>query len=90
MLVYDQPINRARPGRRAATRAPAGFDLFALFSVLWRRKGLITAAQAMFSAEAMIRPFRRHNTLNSANKSKPAGTRVAARLPGLALFIGWS
>jgi hypothetical protein len=38
----------------------------------------------------MIMALRRHNTLNSANRSNPAGVRVAARLPGLALFIGWS
>ena len=42
MLVYDQPINRTRSGRRTTTRAPSGFDLFALFSLLWRRKTLIT------------------------------------------------
>jgi len=54
MLVYDQPINRARPGRRAATRAPAGFDLFALFSVLWRRKGLIIASALIMACAAVI------------------------------------
>src|ERR1700759_608966 len=54
MLVYDQPINRSRPGRRAATRAPAGFDLFALFSLLWRRKTLIIASALITGAGAGV------------------------------------
>ncbi len=54
MLVYDQPINRSRPGRRAATRAPAGFDLFALFSLLWRRKTLIIASALITAAAAVV------------------------------------
>ncbi len=54
MLVYDQPINRTRPGRRAATRAPSGFDLFALFSLLWRRKTLIIASAFIAAAAAVI------------------------------------
>ena len=54
MLVYDQPINRTRPGRRAATRAPSGFDLFALFSLLWRRKTLIIASALIAAAAAVI------------------------------------
>src|SRR5215469_381139 len=54
MLVYDQPINRTRPGRRAATRAPSGFDLFALFTLLWRRKTLIIASALITAAAAVI------------------------------------
>jgi len=54
MLVYDQPINRTRPGRRAATRAPSGFDLFALFSLLWQRKTLIIASALIAAAAAVI------------------------------------
>jgi uncharacterized protein involved in exopolysaccharide biosynthesis/Mrp family chromosome partitioning ATPase len=54
MLVYDQPINRTRPGRRATTRAPSGFDLFALFSLLWRRKTLIIASALITAAAAVI------------------------------------
>src|ERR1700761_2289153 len=53
MLVYDQPINRTRTSRRMATRAPAGFDLFTLFSLLWRRKTLIIAS-AMIAAVAAV------------------------------------
>ena len=54
MLVYDQPINRARLGRRAATRATAGFDLFALFSVLWQRKGTIIVTALIAACAAVI------------------------------------
>ncbi|MBV9457704.1 MAG: hypothetical protein JO141_09355, partial [Bradyrhizobium sp.] len=53
MLVYDQPINRTRPGRRAAIRARSGFDLFALFSLLWRRKTLIIASALLAAAAAV-------------------------------------
>src|ERR1700741_3461318 len=54
MLVYDQPINRGRPGRRAATRTPAGFDLFALFGLLWQRKGMIIASALIAACGAVI------------------------------------
>ncbi len=54
MLVYDQPVNRGRPGRRAATRAPAGFDLFALFSLFWQRKGMIIASALIAACGAVI------------------------------------
>ena len=43
MLVYDQPINQARPEERAAPRAPKGFDLFELTDLLWQRKVTIAA-----------------------------------------------
>src|ERR1700761_5398087 len=54
MLVYDQPINRTRPSRRAATRAPSGFGLFALFTLLWRRKTAIIASALITAAAAVI------------------------------------
>jgi uncharacterized protein involved in exopolysaccharide biosynthesis/Mrp family chromosome partitioning ATPase len=54
MLVYDQPINRARPGRRAATRASSGFDLFALFGLLWQRKSMIIASALIMACAAVV------------------------------------
>ncbi len=54
MFVYDQPINRARPARRAATRAPSGFDLFALFSLLWRRKSIVIATALLAAFAAVV------------------------------------
>jgi uncharacterized protein involved in exopolysaccharide biosynthesis/Mrp family chromosome partitioning ATPase len=54
MLVYDQPINRARPGRRAPTRASADFDLFALFGLLWRRKSMIIASALIAACAAVV------------------------------------
>ena len=53
MLVYDQPINQAKSGERAATRAPSAFDLLSLFSALWRRKTMIAAA-ALIGACAAV------------------------------------
>src|ERR1700744_3910506 len=44
MLVFDQPIDQGKPGPRASTPASSGFDLFALFRLLWRRKTTIIAA----------------------------------------------
>jgi uncharacterized protein involved in exopolysaccharide biosynthesis/Mrp family chromosome partitioning ATPase len=44
MLVFDQPIDQGKPGARAATLASSGFDLFALFRLLWKRKVTIIAA----------------------------------------------
>lgn len=43
MLVYDQPINQAKPDRPAAPRREAGFSLFELCRLLWRRKKIIIA-----------------------------------------------
>jgi uncharacterized protein involved in exopolysaccharide biosynthesis/Mrp family chromosome partitioning ATPase len=54
MLVYDQPINGARPGRRAATRASPGFDLFALFILLWQRKTMIIASALITALAAVV------------------------------------
>ena len=44
MLVYDQPINQAKPGDRVTPRASRGFDLFELAGLLWQRKTTIAAA----------------------------------------------
>jgi uncharacterized protein involved in exopolysaccharide biosynthesis/Mrp family chromosome partitioning ATPase len=54
MLVYDQPIRRSRPGRRTSERAPSGFDLFALFGLLWQRKTLIIASALIAACAAVI------------------------------------
>src|ERR1700759_4275780 len=44
MLVFDQPIDQGKPGARATAPASSGFDLLALFRLLWRRKTTIAAA----------------------------------------------
>jgi uncharacterized protein involved in exopolysaccharide biosynthesis/Mrp family chromosome partitioning ATPase len=45
MLVYDQPINPAKPeDRPAPVRASAGFDLLELTRLLWQRKVMIVVA----------------------------------------------
>jgi uncharacterized protein involved in exopolysaccharide biosynthesis/Mrp family chromosome partitioning ATPase len=44
MLVFDQPIDQGKPGARATAPASSGFDLLALFRLLWRRKTTIVAA----------------------------------------------
>jgi len=44
MLVFDQPIDQGKPGARASSPASSGFDLLALFRLLWRRKTAIIAA----------------------------------------------
>src|SRR6185437_13720852 len=53
MLVYDQPINQAKPAGRAETRATSVFDLLALFELLWRRKVMIVAS-ALITACAAV------------------------------------
>jgi uncharacterized protein involved in exopolysaccharide biosynthesis/Mrp family chromosome partitioning ATPase len=53
MLVYDQPINQARPGERAETRASSGFDLFALFGLLWQRRSMIVASAFIMACVAV-------------------------------------
>ncbi|HLZ02378.1 MAG TPA: exopolysaccharide transport family protein [Bradyrhizobium sp.] len=54
MLVYDQPINQAKPDARAETRAASGFDLFALFELLWRRKLMIIASALITACAAVV------------------------------------
>lgn len=53
MLVYDQPINQAKPGEHAQTRSASVFDLLALFELLWRRKTTIIAS-ALITACAAV------------------------------------
>ena len=50
MLIYDQPIDRAKPETGpAATAAPAGFSVLDLVQLLWQRKVAIASA-ALISA----------------------------------------
>jgi uncharacterized protein involved in exopolysaccharide biosynthesis/Mrp family chromosome partitioning ATPase len=53
MLVYDRPINQATPDDRAVSRPQAGFSVFELARVLWRRKNAIVVA-ALISACAAV------------------------------------
>jgi polysaccharide biosynthesis transport protein len=54
MLVFDQPIDQGKPGARASTPASSGFDLFALFRLLWRRKITIAAAALGCAIAAVV------------------------------------
>jgi len=54
MLVFDQPINQGKSGARAATPASSGFDLLALFRLLWRRKATIIAAALVCAAATVV------------------------------------
>ena len=49
MLIYDQPIDRAKPEAGPATAAPAGFSVLDLAQLLWQRKVAIASA-ALISA----------------------------------------
>ena len=53
MLVYDQPINQAKPGARAEAHSASVFDLFALFDLLWRRKTTIIASALVTACAAV-------------------------------------
>src|ERR1700751_204319 len=53
MLVYDQPINQAKPGDRAAPRAAGGFALLELVGLLWQRKATIAAAALICAGVAV-------------------------------------
>jgi uncharacterized protein involved in exopolysaccharide biosynthesis/Mrp family chromosome partitioning ATPase len=54
MLVYDQPINQARPAPRQLTpRAPAGFSVLDLTRALWRRKAAIAMAGLICACAAV-------------------------------------
>jgi uncharacterized protein involved in exopolysaccharide biosynthesis/Mrp family chromosome partitioning ATPase len=54
MLVYDQPINQAKPGDRADPRASRGFDLLELVGLLWQRKATIAAAALICAVVAVV------------------------------------
>ncbi len=54
MLVFDQPIDQGKPGTRATAPASSGFDLFALFRLLWRRKTTIAAAALGCAIAAVV------------------------------------
>jgi uncharacterized protein involved in exopolysaccharide biosynthesis/Mrp family chromosome partitioning ATPase len=54
MLVFDQPIDQGRPGTRATAPASSGFDLLALFRLLWRRKTTIVAAALGCAIAAVV------------------------------------
>ena len=53
MLIYDQPIERAKPEGRPAAAAPAGFSVLELVQLLWQRKAAITSA-ALIAACAAV------------------------------------
>ncbi len=52
MLVFDQPIDQGKSGARAP--ASSGFDLLALFRLLWRRKTTIIAAALGCAIAAVV------------------------------------
>src|SRR6201993_5243819 len=54
MLVFDQPIDQGKPGARATASASPGFDLLALFRLLWRRKTTIAAAALGCAIAAVV------------------------------------
>src|SRR6201995_4604295 len=54
MLVFDQPIDQGKPGARASSPVPSGFDLLALFRLLWRRKTTIIAAALGCAIAAVV------------------------------------
>ena len=55
MLVYDQPINQAKPAPAAAAAAcSAGFSVLELVRLLWRRKIAIAAAALICACVAVV------------------------------------
>jgi uncharacterized protein involved in exopolysaccharide biosynthesis len=54
MLVFDQPIDQGKSGTRATAPASPGFDLLALFRLLWRRKTTIAAAALGCTVAAVV------------------------------------
>src|ERR1700759_1158053 len=54
MLVFDQPIDQGKPGARATAPASSGFDLLALFRLLWRRKTTIISAALGCAIAAVV------------------------------------
>ncbi|WOH67275.1 GumC family protein [Bradyrhizobium sp. BWA-3-5] len=53
MLIYDQPIERAKPEGRPAAAVPAGFSVLELVQLLWQRKAAIASA-ALIAACAAV------------------------------------
>ena len=54
MLIYDQPIDQAKPERRpAAAPAPAGFSVLDLAQLLWQRKVAIASAALICACVAV-------------------------------------
>src|ERR1700759_1248387 len=53
MLVYDQPINQAKPDAPQA-RTAAGFSVLDLTRLLWRRKVAIAAAGVICACLAVV------------------------------------
>jgi uncharacterized protein involved in exopolysaccharide biosynthesis/Mrp family chromosome partitioning ATPase len=54
MLVYDQPINQARPDdRQSPPRTSAGFNVLELSRVLWRRRAAIAMAALICACAAV-------------------------------------
>ncbi|MEH2613776.1 GumC family protein [Bradyrhizobium sp. AZCC 1693] len=54
MLIYDQPIDRAKPEvGHAAAAAPAGFRVLDLAQLLWQRKVAIASAALIFACVAV-------------------------------------
>ncbi|CAN7507794.1 exopolysaccharide transport family protein [Bradyrhizobium sp. LjRoot220] len=54
MLIYDEPINQAKPDPRpAAMSASAGFSLLDLVQLLWRRKIAIASAALLCACIAV-------------------------------------
>src|SRR5215470_13953401 len=54
MLVFDQPIDQGKSGTRATAPASPGFDLLALFHLLWRRKTTIATAALGCAVAAVV------------------------------------
>jgi uncharacterized protein involved in exopolysaccharide biosynthesis/Mrp family chromosome partitioning ATPase len=54
MLIYDQPINQAKPdAKSAAAPAPGGFSVLDLALLLWRRKIAIASAALLCACIAV-------------------------------------
>ena len=53
MLIYDEPINQAKPDPRpAAMPASGGFSVLDLILLLWRRKIMIASAALLCACAA--------------------------------------
>src|ERR1700686_2320176 len=54
MLIYDQPINQARPDdRKAPPRGSAGFSVLQLTRLLWRQRVAIATAALICACAAV-------------------------------------